>query len=169
MGMGHSNLRASLEKRYSALTGQLREAHDNIARIKREADKLAEIEASIPKLEALIASAAMLLEDADPTWEREQTPAVKPWTHNLPVPFGSCGRRGMEVLRQADRPMTSRQIALEVLRQAGQEAADSKTIQRTLNAIEASMRKHRGRSVESSGKYPAQWRSIANPEIGFDV
>ena len=76
--MGHSNLRASLEKRYSALTGQLREAHENIARIKREVEKLPEIEAGIPKLEALIESAAMLLEDADPSWRRDQTPAIKP-------------------------------------------------------------------------------------------
>ena len=167
--MGMTNLRASLEKRYSALTGQLREAHENIARIQREVEKLPEIEASIPKLEALIASAAMLLEDADPTWEREQTPAIAPWTHNIPVPFGSCGRRGMEVLRQANKPMTAREIALEVLRQSGTESPDKPTIQRTLNAIEASMRKFRGRTVESSGKYPAQWRSIAKPEITFDV
>lgn len=167
--MGHSNLRASLEKRYSALTGQLREAHENIARIKREVDKLPDIEASIPKLTALIGSAAMLLEDADPTWRREQTPPIKPWTHLIPVPFGTCGRRGMEVLRLADRPMTSRQIALEVLRQAGQEDADSKTIQRTLGAIEASFRKYRGRSVDSSGKYPAQWRALNKPNITFDV
>ena len=167
--MGITNLRHSLEKRYSTLTGRLRDAHENIARIQREVDKLPEIEASIPKLEALIASAVMLLEDADPTWQREQTPAVKPWTHLLPVPFGSCGRRGMEVLRQADRPMTSRQIALEVLRQSGTENPDKQTIQRTLNAIESSMRKFRGRTVESSGKYPAQWRSIAKQEIDFDV
>lgn len=167
--MGHSNLRASLEKRYSALTGQLREAHENIARIQREIERLPEIEASIPKLEALIASAAMLLEDADPSWRREQTPAIKPWTHGIPVPFGSCGRRGMEVLRQADKPMTARQIAFEVLRQSGVDEPDKPTIQRTLNAIEASMRKFRGRTVESSGKYPAQWRSIAKPDLAFDV
>lgn len=167
--MGHSNLRQSLGKRYSALTGQLREVHENIARIRREAEKLPELEAQIPKLELLIASAAMLLEDADPSWKREQTPAIKPWTHMLTVPFGTCGRRGMEVLRLADKPMTARQIALEVLRQAGTEDADAKLIQRTLNAIEASLRKHRGRSVESSGKYPAQWRTIAKSDIDFDI
>jgi hypothetical protein len=167
--MGYSNLRASLEKRYSALTGQLREAHENIARNKREVEKLPEIEASIPKLEALIESAAMLLEDADPSWRRDQTPAIKPWTHTLPVPFGSCGRRGMEVLRQDGEPMTCRQIALGVLRQGGVDEPEGKVVQRTLNAIEASLRKHRGRTVESSGKYPAQWRSIANPTIGFDI
>ena len=167
--MGITNFRASVEKRYSALTGQLVEVHDNIARIKREVVKLPELEASIGKLEALIASAAMLLEDADPDWDREQTPAVKPWTHSLPVPFGTCGRRGMEVLRKARMPMTSRQIAIEVLRQNGTEDPDKMLIQRTLNAIEASMRKFRGRTVESSGKYPAQWRSIANPDIDFDI
>lgn len=166
--MGHSNLRASLEKRYSTLTGQLREVHETIAQIKREADRLPAIEARIPRLEALIESAAMLLEDADPDWRREQTPAIKPWTHSLPVPFGSCGRRGMEVLRRAERPMTTRQITLEVLRLAGQEGVDSKTVQRTLNAIEASLRKHRGNSVESSGKYPAQWRSIVKTDMEFD-
>ena len=167
--MAYSNLRHSLEKRYSALTGQLREAHDNIARIKREVEKLPELEASIEKLETLIASAAMLLEDADPDWRREQTPAIKPWTHMLSVPFGSCGRRGMEVLRNADKPMTSRQIALEVLRQSGTEDADSKLVQRTLNAIEASLRKHRGRTVESSVKYPAQWRTVNNQDVDFDI
>lgn len=35
-GVGVTNLRHSFEKRYSALTGQLPEAHDSIARIERE-------------------------------------------------------------------------------------------------------------------------------------
>jgi hypothetical protein len=167
--MGITNLRLSLEKRYSAFTGQLQEVHRTIARIRQPVEKLPELEERIPKLEALIESAAMLLEDVDPTWQRDQTPPIKPFTHIIPVPFGTCGRRGMEVLRLADRPMTTRQIAMEVLRQSGNEDADTKVIQRTTNTIEASLRKHRGRSVESSGKYPAQWRSIANPEIGFDI
>lgn len=166
--MGITNLRHSLEKKFSALTGELREVHANIARIASEQANLPELEARIPKLEALIESASMLLKDLNDEWEPEQTPAVKPWTHNLPVPFGSCGRLGMEVLRQANVPMTARQIALEVLRQVGEGAIDSKTIQRTLNAIEASLRKHRGVSVESSGKYPAQWRALRKSEIEFE-
>jgi hypothetical protein len=168
--MGTSNLRHSLGKRYSALTGQLREVHGNIARIRREAEKIPELEARIPKLEALISSAAMLLEDADPSWRREQTPPIKPFSHLLLVPFGSCGRRGLEVLRQADRPMTAREIALEVLRQSGNEDADRHVVQRTVTAIDACLRSHSGRSVEpSTGKYPKQWRSLANPEVTFDI
>jgi hypothetical protein len=167
--MGMTNLRHSLEKKFAALTGQLEEAHANIARIRREQAKLPELEARVSTLVALIESATMLLKDAHSDWEPEQTPSVRPWTHTLPIPFGSCGRRGMEVLRHASQPMTVRQIAIEVLRQAGNEDVDPDTLKRTLNAIEASLRKHRNTSVTSSGKYPAQWRSIANPGVEFDI
>lgn len=167
--MGISNFKHSLEKRYSVLTGELKSTHANIERIKREVAQLGELEARIPKLEALIASAEMLLNDAHPDWSPEEAPPIQPWSHQIPVPFGTCGRRGMEILRQAERPMTCREIALEVLRGVGCENADSKMVQRTLNAVEASLRKHKGRSVESSGKYPAQWRSIANADIEFDL
>ena len=167
--MGITNFKHSMEKRYSALAGELIATRANIERIKREVSQLEELEARIPQLEALINSAEMLLRDAHPEWTPDQTPPVQPWTHQLPVAFGSCGRRGMEVLRKAKHPLTCREIALEVLRGVGCEDPDRKLVHRTLNAIEASLRKHKGRSVESSGKYPAQWRSIVNPDVQFDV
>ncbi len=167
--MSITNLRGSLEKRYSALTGELEHIRANIARIHREVDKLPDLEARIPELEAVIESVKVVLKHAHPDWVPEETPAIKPWTHGLSVPFGSCGRRGMEILRQADKPMTCREIGLEVLRQSGTENPEPKLIQRTVNAIEASLRKHKGRSVAASGKYPAQWRTIAKPEIEFNI
>jgi len=167
--MGTTNLQHSLKKKYAALTGELAEVRIQIERIQREQAKLPALEARIPKLEALIESAAMLLKDTSKDWEPEQTPPVRPFTHTLPVPFGSCGRRAMEVLRQATRPMTVRQIAREVLRQTGNDDPDRKVLQRTQNAIDASLRKHRGRSVESSDHYPTQWRSFAKLDIAFDV
>ncbi len=167
--MGISNFKASLEKRYSALTGELQATHANIERIKREVDRLDELEARIPQLEALITSAEMLLRDAHPDWKPEEAKPVQPWAHLLPVPFGSCGRRGMEVLRNADRPMTVREVALEVLRGVGCEDPDRATIQRAFNAIEASFRKHKGRTIESSGKYPAQWRTITKTDLEFEA
>ncbi|MDQ2878533.1 MAG: hypothetical protein M3R41_05615 [Pseudomonadota bacterium] len=164
-----TNLRLALEKRYSSLAGRLEDAHANIDRIRREVETLDELEAGIPKLEALVASAEMLLRDANPDWKPEQTPALKPWTHNIPVPFGSCGRRGMTVLLNAgEKGLTVREVALEVLRGVGCDEPDRETIRRTQAAVEASFRKFKGRTVESSGKYPMQWRSIARPEITFD-
>lgn len=167
--MGISNFKKSLEQRYSALTGELQALHASITRIRRETEKLPVLEARIPELENLISGAGLLLRDAHPDWSPEQAPPVQPWTHTLPVPFGSCGRRGMNILRNASRPMTAREIAMQVLREVGCETPDQKMAQRTVNAVEASLRHHRGKTVESSGKYPAQWRSIVNDNIEFDV
>lgn len=167
--MGKTNLRHSLEKKYSALCGQLDEVKANIARIQREQERLPTLQARVTELQALIDSATLLLRDADDEWEPAQTPSVKPWTHALPVPFGSCGRRGMEVLRKATAPMTARQVAEAVLREAGCEEVSAEELRRTVSAIESSLRKHRGSTVQSSGKYPAQWRSVINPGLKFDV
>lgn len=167
LAVGTTNLRTSLEKRYATLSGCLVEVRANIARIERETATLPSLNAEAERLSALVESAALLLEDADPTFQREQVKAVRPWTHGLPVPFGTCGRRGMAVLREAEGAMTVRQIATEVLRRIGIEAPEQKVMQRTVNAIEASLRKHRGRGVESSGKYPAQWRASHRPDLPF--
>lgn len=166
--MGHTNLRHSLIKRYSSLTGQLEDAHQSIARINREVVKLPELEARIPELERLIESARLLLEDVDPDWSSAETPAIKPWTHHIPVPFGQCGRRGLACLRDAQGAMTVRQIAIAVLDQVGCTKPEPETLRRVQNSIESSFRKFKGRTVESSGKYPAQWRAINKAELTFD-
>jgi hypothetical protein len=166
--MGLTNLQHSLSKKYSALTGELADVRLQIARIQREQAKLADLEARIPKLEALIASAALLLKDASSDWEPEHSPAVRPFSHNIPIPFGSCGRRALEIVRLADKPMTVRQIAQEVLRQAGIEQPDPKVMQQTHSAVHAALKQRKGRWVESSGKYPAQWRSVIKAGVGFD-
>jgi hypothetical protein len=64
--------------------------------------------------------------------------------------------------------MTVREVAKTVLRDVGCEAPDAETLRRVQNAVEASFRKFRGRTVESSGKYPAQWRAINKPDVTFD-
>lgn len=113
--MGITNLRHSLEKRYSGLTGELQDVYDKIERIKREADQLSALQERVPELERQIANARNVLQDVHPDWDPAATPAIKPWTHHIPVPFGQCGRRGLKTLREANRPMTVRQVANAVL------------------------------------------------------
>jgi hypothetical protein len=166
--MGASNYQLALSRRYSKLTGELREVRANIARIKTEQKKLPGLEASIPRLEKLIKSLANLLEAEDPQWTAHASPPMKPFTHVIPIPFGTCSRRGLAVLKQSDRPLTAREIAIEVLRQCGNEQPPADVVLRTTNTITASLRKFRGRVVESSGTYPAQWRVMHKAHIQFD-
>ena len=166
--MGITNFRASLRKRYAALTGERLDLQNRIERVKRDVLKLDEMEARIPELEKLIAAAVMLLEDNDPDWTPEDTPAVRPWTHHVPVPFGQCGRRGMKVLREAANPMTCRQVALAVLADFVEGDPPLETLRRVQTAIESSFRKFKGRTIESSNTYPKQWRAINKPQIDFE-
>lgn len=166
--MGLTNYQHALRKKYSKLTGELSELRDRIERIERDQAALPDLKARADKLATLADSAAMLLEDECEDWQPEDSPPVRPWAHTLPIKFGSCGRRAMEVLREADRAMTVREIALEVLRRAGVDDPDRATLQRTQNAVDSSLRSHRGRGVESSDRYPAQWRVMGRVGVEFD-
>jgi hypothetical protein len=163
-----TNYQLALRKKHSRLTGELDELRERIARIEREQAALPDLRSRAERLEALAASAALLLREEDQTWTPDDSPPVRPWTHSLPIRFGSCGRRALEVLREADRAMTVREITLEVLRRAGVEEPNRATLQRTQNAVDSSLRNHRGRGVESSDHYPAQWRVMGKDAAEFD-
>jgi hypothetical protein len=166
--MGMTNYQHALRKKYSALTGERDLLLDRIERIRRDQAELPALEARAAKLDVLAQSAAMLLQEENGEWGPDQSPPVRPWTHTLPIAFGTCGRRAMEILRHADRAMTVREITLEVLRQVGCTDPDRATLQKAQNAVDSSLRNHRGRGVESSDKYPAQWRVTGRTEIAFD-
>ncbi len=157
--MGMTNYQHALRKKYSALTGERDLLQERIARIQQQQALLPELEARAAKLDALADSAAMLLQE-EGDWSEADSPPVKPWTHTLPIPFGTCGRRAMDVLRTADSPMTVREITLEVLRQIGVNDPDRATLQKAQNAVDASLRKHRGRGIDRDDGYPARWRTI---------
>lgn len=165
--MGMTNYKAALRKKYSALTGERDLLCERIERIRQDHASLPELEARAAKLAALAESAAMLLQE-EGDWSKADSPAVRPWTHSLPIPFGTCGRRALEVLRTAERAMTVREVTLEVLRQAGAADPDRATLQKAQNAVDASLRNHRGRGVESSDRYPAQWRVSGRVGVEFD-
>ena len=166
--MGLSNYQFALRKKFSALSGERELLLERIERIKQDQTELPELEARAVKLETLVQSAAELLTEENSDWSAEQSPPVRHKEHKLPIPLGTCGRRAMEVLRTADKAMTVREVTLAVLHQVNVTNPDRATVQRAHNAVDASLRHHRGKGVESSDSYPAQWRSMARPEIVFD-
>ena len=166
--MATTNYRSPLRKRYSALTGKRDELSHRIKRIKSDIEKLPDLEGELRDMGPLIDAVTVLLKDDDPSWTPEETPPLKPWTHHIPIPLGQCGRRAMAVLRESSDPMTARQVALKVLEDVGVAEPSSENLQRVVNTVDSTFRKFRGRTTESSGLYPAQWRAINKPEIEFD-
>jgi hypothetical protein len=167
--MGATNYQMALGKRYSKLTGLVADAENSIERIKADHKRLPELEAQIAELKPQIESLAVLLKAEDPEWKPDRAPPTMPFKYGItPIPFGSVSRRGIQTLFRAHRAMTARELAVEVLKQAGEDDAPPEMILRTTNTINSSLRKFQGRTVECSGKYPAQWRPIHNASIDFD-
>lgn len=161
--MGTTNLLSGLERKYAHLTGELVAKQDEIVRIEKLVETIPALRARVAELGALAEHAAALLKHLKPGWEQQTVAPVRPFVHQLPIKLGECGRKGLEVLRMANEPMTAREIANEVLRRAGIFNSDSETSQRASNAVLNALRFRKGTSVESDGHYPQRWRVKLTP------
>ena len=112
--MSSTNYQSALSKRHSKLTGLVEDAKNSIARIKADQKRLPQLEAKIVELQPLIQSLGILLKAEDPEWTPDRAPPVMPFKYGItPIPFGSVSRRGMQVLQQANRAMTARELGGE--------------------------------------------------------
>jgi hypothetical protein len=120
---------------------------------KQEAERLAD---SMRHVEAVI---KML----DPAYclrgisvKRRQT---NPWFKR-----GTLYRRAVDVLRNAQQPMTATEIADAVLAVAKVETDDRKAVSILGQSIQASLQNHRGKGVEQANNgAPARWVLAVNP------
>ncbi len=94
--MGQTNLRASLKKRYSQLKGQRADLALRVEAVRRDAARLDEMEAELPRFDQLIEATELLLRDNDPDFDPNDTPA-------LPV-SSICFWKGYSVVRLISRP-----------------------------------------------------------------
>lgn len=156
--MGTTNLLHGLERKYAHLTGELAAKQDEITRIEKLAKAIPTLRSKVEELRTLAEHTAALLKHLKPEWAEETVAPVRPFVHQLPIKLGECGRKGLEVLRAAKEPMTAREIADAVLRQAGIFDADNATRQRTTNTIQTTLRFRRGTIVESDQHWPQKWR-----------
>jgi hypothetical protein len=112
--MSSTNYQSALSKRHSKVTGLVEDAKNSIARIKADQKRLPQLEAKIVELQPLIQSLGILLKAEDPEWTPDRAPPVMPFKYGItPIPFGSVSRRGMQVLQQANRAMTARELGGE--------------------------------------------------------
>ncbi len=87
---------------------------------------------------------------------------IAPRRRNAVNPYfkrGECFRQVLDVLRKATGPLTSRQIVIELLKQAGVESPPIELIRHTFGAVHTSLRNHTGKTVQRVGEgMPAKWR-----------
>jgi len=72
---------------------------------------------------------------------------------------GTVFRSAQGILRNATDPMTTRQIVEALFRQRGVEKPPTGDVRRMFSTIQASLRNHEGKTVETVGEgMPTKWR-----------
>ena len=174
--MGTTNLLHGLERKFGGLTGELIAKRAEIERIEKLAATLPALRERVSQLTALVGHTEALLQHIKPGWERDTVDPVRPHVHQIPIKLGEAGRKGLEALRKAAVPMTSRELADTILMDGGVLDASAATRQRVTDAVNQALKKRRGKVVESDGLWPQRWniigpgtKAVSQPETSSRV
>jgi hypothetical protein len=128
-------------------------------RIENNRKEAAQLASAVKQVEAVI---RML----DPTFNVRRITARRRDKSKAPLKRGHRFKTIADVLRDSAEPLTTRQIAETILRQAGDPEPPIRVIREMVPSIHLSLRRHQGTSVEAVGEgVPVRWRlrDIGNP------
>jgi hypothetical protein len=131
---------SALFRKYCHLMGEL----------KRYPDRTDEIRQSMAHLEAVI---RLFRPDADLSKLRPIKPRKDTRWHK--VGFGI--RNVLDILKQADRPLSTREIVLEVMQRAGLPTDDKKSVAAVCCSIHMSILRREGRGIVRYSGVPVRW------------
>ncbi|AWW74565.1 hypothetical protein CD351_09020 [Erythrobacter sp. KY5] len=139
--------------------GELEEIDATIQMIMDGMDNLKELQKRRAKLVRLIDGAEQIITENHPDWQNKVKPRKKgKW--RSPFANGELGRRALEVLREEDRWMRPREIAIKMLEAKSIATDDRVTLDRVTNSVGGYFAKHEGDLVESTSEYAKKWRLI---------
>lgn len=141
----------------AAFMGELAAKTEEVERIEKLVESLPAKRDRLWELKTLMEATEALLQSIKPGWQCDTIDPVRPHVHQIPIKVGEASRKGLEVLRTATEPMTTREIGDEVLRREGIEDASTATRERVRNTIDAALRKRRGTVVDSDNCWPQRW------------
>jgi len=123
-------------------------------------EKLPTLSARAQRLERLLECAEEILKELDPTWTPDRVKPRRPHVPQAPVALGRITKSTLDILRTAEKPLTTREIADLVLAIDAIDDADSQVRQRLTNAVDATLRNKAGKVVRSDGGFPRRWSVI---------
>ncbi len=149
--MGISNLRVGLERKFADWLGEQKDLHKHIEEVTAAYNALEAKRERLEKVELLLNSMKVIMSEIAPTWKPD---SIRPSRKNeLKIPFepGEATRMAFDVMRQEDRPMTTREIAKLVITAKGLDLDDRDLLNRLKVAIDASLRAKLGKFVDYTG------------------
>ena len=156
--MGNSNRLASLERKIMLLLGEREAKLEQVAKIESALATMPSLRARIEEIGQLLQACEVVIRSDHPKWTIDHIIPARPFAHKIPVKLGSATKLAYETLRIATKPLTGREIAIEVLRRSGQSSPHRDTITKVANTIGNSLRKrHTLGFVANDGQWPARW------------
>lgn len=161
--MALTNLRASLERTFQNWLGERITLNQEIAKIKKAYEELAEKEERLHKVEKLLECSEFILQEIKPGWNRGN---IKPRVKNaiqLPFQVGDVTRWTFEILREADEPLRSRTIAEKIVETNGLSLDNKELMKRVMTSVDSALRSKVDVHVEKVDTWPIRWKIIEHP------
>lgn len=159
--MANSNRLASLERKIELLLGEQLLKIEQVTQIERSYSIVPLLRERIAEIDDLLTACATVIKSDHPNWTRDHIKPSRPFAHKIPVELGSATKLALDTLRTADKPLTGRELAREVLHRSGQHDPHPDTLTKVANTIGNSLRKrHKRGFVANDGEWPARWWAI---------
>ena len=162
--MGISNLKIGLARKFASWSGERLSLEREIAKI---AEAYATIEGKrerVERLNTLIKCSREIMSELDPKWNHEDVRPSLPAQRKLPYDAGMVTRWAMQLIREATKPFSSRQLAEKIVEMNNDDLDDEDLVNRVREAIDNSLRKKVGVYVRYVQTRPTLWERIDGDE-----
>jgi hypothetical protein len=136
--MAQSHVLYALRRKYAKTLGELKAAHADRVRLMSELNHLGAV-----------------IRLFDPGADVEAIAPIRPLVNRRGRNGGMWTRMALDVLRQADRPMTGREIARLIMRR--QEITDPKTMASIECSLQVTLERREGQGVLRAEGSPKRW------------
>ena len=160
--MGSSNTTINLTSNVERYKGEREAKLAEIARIEAALESLPLLKERAAHLDALIASAEMIVREDHPGWSADDIQPRRKTDYSSPIPYGMLGRTALEVLRSAPpEGMRTRDITREVIRRFDLDPSDRLLLDKKTGSLNAYLKANKGDLVQSDGeRLYKRWRLI---------
>jgi hypothetical protein len=158
--MGITNLKAGLSRKFAVWTGERIHLEREIVKITEIAATLDQKRERVERLNTLIKCSREIMAELDPNWDAADVKPSPPNQKKLPYPDGMVTRWAMQLIREADRPFSSLELAQKIVERESPGTDDHDLLNRVREAIDASLRKKLGKYVRYTQTRPTLWERI---------
>lgn len=139
---------------------EAKEHADEIARIESLFERLDSLRERADHLNHVLICATVVMKEINPDWDESQLKPVKKHVHKAPGRPGEVARLTLDVLREAAKPLSAREISQRVFERLDHDHEDGeKQKTRVYKSVESTLRGKLSEGlVKHDGTYGRKWK-----------